>query len=111
MPKKKIPKKVEKQINQYIEILKQDNLPIKKVILFGSYAKGTPRKWSDIDLCVISPKFKNSWNALSYLWDKRIIFDVNYTIEPVGFSPKNFNDKYSSIINEIKTTGIEIPVK
>jgi len=28
----------------------------------------------------------------------------------VGFSPKDFKDKYSSLIDEIKTTGIEIPV-
>ena len=111
MPKKAISKKVKTQIDKYVDLLKQDNLPIKKVILFGSYAKGTQGEWSDIDLCVISPKFKSSWDALNYLWDKRIIFDTKYTIEPIGFNPKDFNDKYSFLINEIKTTGIEIPTK
>ncbi|MCK4745183.1 nucleotidyltransferase domain-containing protein [Candidatus Parcubacteria bacterium] len=107
---KKISKKVKTQTDKYIDILKRDNLPIKKVILFGSYAKNSQREWSDIDLCIISPKFKNSWKALDYLWDKRIIFDAKYTIEPIGFNPKDFNDKYSSLINEIKTTGIEIKI-
>lgn len=27
---------------------------------------------------------------------------------PIGFSPNDFKDKYSSLIYEIKTTGIEI---
>lgn len=109
MVRKKIPKKVEGKIKEYIEVLQKDKLPIKKVILFGSYAKGTQHKWSDIDLCVISPKFKNSFDALQYL-SLRTIFDMKYTIEPVGFSPKDFKDEYDSLVYEIKNTGVEIPV-
>ena len=111
MPKKTIPKGVRNKIDEFVDVLKADKLPIKKVILFGSYAKGKQREWSDIDVCVISPKFQNSWKALEYLWSKREIFDMKYTIEPIGFSPRDFNDKYSSLIHEIKTTGIEIPIK
>lgn len=107
MVKKRIPKTLEKRIHEYINILKEDELPINKVILFGSFAKGTQRKWSDVDLCVISPKFKNPMKAMNYLWQKTI-FDMKYTIEPIGFSPDDFKDKYSSLINEIKTNGIEI---
>ncbi len=108
MAKKAIPKKVRSEIKNFVNILKADKLPIERVILFGSYAKGKQRKWSDIDLCVISPKFKNTWKATEYLWLKRKISDVKYTIEPVGFNPTDFKDKYSSLIHEIKTTGIEI---
>lgn len=107
MAKKKIPKKLEKKIHEYIDILKKDKLPINKVILFGSFAKGTEHKWSDVDLCVISPKFKNPMKAMNYLWQKTV-FDMKYTIEPIGFNPDDFKDKYSSLINEIKTNGIEI---
>ncbi|MFH1030123.1 MAG: nucleotidyltransferase domain-containing protein [bacterium] len=107
MAKKTIPKKVKKEIERFVETLKKDKLPIKELILFGSYAKGNPRKWSDIDLCVVSPKFKDSWDATTYLWKKRIIFDIDYTIEPVGFSPKDFRES-NSLINEIKKTGIRI---
>lgn len=107
MVKKAISKKIEKEIKEYIRILKDDHLPIKKVILFGSYAKGTQHPSSDIDLCIISPKFKNAFKATQYLWLKRLK-DTTPTIEPVGFSPKDLTDKYSSLIQEIKTTGIEI---
>ncbi|MEA2097820.1 MAG: nucleotidyltransferase domain-containing protein [Patescibacteria group bacterium] len=111
MVRKRIPKKVKKEIERYIDILKEDRLPIKKVVLFGSFARGSQRKWSDIDLCVVSPKFKNSFEASQYLWKKRKIFDLNYTIEPVGFNLNNFNDKYDSLANEIRKTGVEIEIK
>lgn len=108
MVKKAISKKVKKEIDEYIKVLKADKLPIKKVILFGSYAKGVQNKWSDIDLCIISPKFKDAFKAMQYLWLKRTK-DIGLTIEPLGFSPSDFKDKYDSLIHEIKTTGIEIP--
>jgi len=107
MSKKRIPEKIKKEINEYIQILKKDKLPIKKVILFGSYAKGTQHKWSDIDLCIVSPKFKNAFKALEYLSLKKP-FNTKYTIGPIGFTPKDLQDKYNSLIYEIKTTGIEI---
>lgn len=110
MVKKAIPKKVKQQISQYVDMLKEDKLPIKKVILFGSFAKGSQKKWSDIDLCIVSPKFQNAYNALRYLWSKRKIIDIEYTIEPVGFSPKDFSNRYDTLISEIKNTGIEIKI-
>lgn len=109
MPKKTIPKKVKRNIYNYIALLKKDNLPIQKVILFGSYAKGTQHEWSDIDLCIISPKFKSAWKALGYLWEKRTDHTTP-SIEPVGFSPEDFEDE-DALIHEIKKTGIEIKFK
>lgn len=110
MAGKRIPKKVEKEIERYLGILKEDKLPINKVFLYGSFTRGSQYKWSDIDLCVISPKFKDSFEASQYLWKKRKIFDINYTNEPVGFTLKDFNDKYNSLASEIKKTGIEVCV-
>lgn len=109
MAKKRIPKIVEKKISEYVAILKKDKLPIKKVILFGSYAKGTQHRWSDIDLCIVSPRFDDHWKALRYL-RKKAPFSLRYTIEPVGFTPKDLKDKYDSLIGEIKERGIEIRV-
>ncbi len=108
MVKKTISEKVKKEVIDYIKILKDDKLPIEKVILFGSFAKGNQHKWSDIDLCIISPKFKNSWQALQYLWSKRPK-DSGLTIEPMGFNPKDFKNN-DSLIYEIQRAGIEIKI-
>ncbi|MFH1233588.1 MAG: nucleotidyltransferase domain-containing protein [Patescibacteria group bacterium] len=113
MVKKTIPQKVKKEINEYIKILKTDKLPIKKVILFGSFAKGKQHKWSDIDLCVISPKFKilcRIWHSATDPLSLKKPFNTKYALGPIGFSPEYFKDKYSSLIYEIKTTGIEIQI-
>ena len=79
MVRKKIPKKVEKEIKEYIEVLHKDKLPIKKVILFGSYAYGNPDRDSDIDLCILT-------NDIS----KRkidLIKEVRKAITPVALVP------------------------
>lgn len=110
MVKKTIPKKITKKVNDYISILKKDNLPIDKAVLFGSYAKETQNKASDIDLCIISPRFKNAFEAMQYLYLKRAN-NQTPVISPIGFSPKDFADKYDTLIQEIKQTGIEMPVK
>lgn len=104
--KHKLPVKIQKSIKAYIQALEADGLPVTKVILYGSYAKGKANKWSDIDLCVISPEFKDAWSALQYLWSKRVE-DSGVTIEPVGFSPADFGEK-TSLVHEIRTTGVRV---
>lgn len=106
MPSGKISRKVKNSIDSYIKVLKEDDLPIRHVFLFGSYARGNAKSWSDIDLCIISPRFKDPWEALQYLWSKRVD-DVGTTIEPVGFSPKDFAGE-SPLVTEVKRFGIEI---
>lgn len=49
--------KVTAYINEYIAALQNEGLLIERVFLFGSHAKGYSHKWSDIDVCVISPRF------------------------------------------------------
>lgn len=106
MVKKRISPKVKKEISEYLADLRKDHLPIKQVFLFGSHAKGAPHQWSDIDLCVVSPKFKDSWSGLQYLWQKR---KRGLIIEPVGYTPKDFEEG-SPLISEIKEYGIEIKI-
>ena len=106
MVKKRISKKINKIIQQYIRrLIKEDKLPIDKVILFGSQAKGEIYKWSDIDLCIISPKFKDNIKALEYLWSRRKDEEVRQGLEPMGFSIEDFRES-NGLIQEIKKTGI-----
>ena len=107
MAQKRIPKKAIAAIQDYVSTLKKDNLPIKQVILFGSFAKGRQTRGSDIDIRIISPKFKTPWQALQYLWLKRAIKDTEFAIEPIGFSPKDFKQD-TPVISEIKKNGVTI---
>ena len=47
----KVPSNIIDIIEKFIKLLKEENIVVEKVILFGSYAKGTYRADSDINLC------------------------------------------------------------
>ena len=50
--------KIKKIIDDYKLILKKLGITVERTILFGSFAKGNPRKDSDIDLIIVSEDFK-----------------------------------------------------
>lgn len=108
MAQRQLPEKLTQTVAEFINRLKADKLPIDSVWIFGSYAKGKPHPWSDVDVCVVSPRFTDTWEALQYLWQKRN-FDPQYTIEPIGFSPQEFADA-TSLTQEIKQHGIKLSV-
>lgn len=106
MAQKKVNHKSVKQFAQeYVNYLeKEHHLPIKQAYLFGSYAKGKQRKWSDIDVCIISKKFKRI-DPLVYLWTRRRDIDIDRGIEPYGIHPENFVDE-NPIAYEVKKHGV-----
>lgn len=111
MVKKRISKKITKIVEGYAKRISQEKkIPIKKVVIYGSQIKGTANKWSDIDVCVISSKFKDPMEAMQFLMIQRQREEIIAGLEPVGFSPRDFKEG-GSLINEIKRTGIEIKIK
>jgi len=107
MAQRRLPKKVMAQVKEYKKILQAEKLPMRGFYVFGSYAKGTQHKWSDIDVFVVSPKFKDAWHGLSYLM-KRLPYGLGWSIEPHGMNPRDFNNKYSTLATEVKEHGIKI---
>lgn len=95
------------KITAFIHLMKEEKIPFTKVYLYGSYAKGKAHKWSDIDVCVISPQFKDLSEATIRL--SKLSWKASSDIEPVAFSPKNFVDE-NPLVWEIKQHGIEIPL-
>lgn len=52
-----IPNKIKNTIQKLLRALQENNIPVKRVILFGSYARGNYTEWSDIDLVIVSDVF------------------------------------------------------
>jgi len=52
-------RKIEGIIERFKQELGRLGIKAEKIILYGSYAKGTSREGSDIDLIVISDDFRN----------------------------------------------------
>ena len=96
-----------KVVLKYAKQLKAEKYPFSGVYLFGSFAKGTSHKWSDIDVAVVSKELDKDWQgARMRLW--KIGSDVDTRIEPHGFSPEDFKDYWNPMAHEIKKTGIRI---
>lgn len=93
-------------IKEYITRLKEHNISVEKVLLFGSIMKGTSREDSDIDIAVISSSFKGDRYS-----DRRLIVPlrrgIDSRIEPIPFTPDDYA-KGGILIDEIKSTGQEI---
>lgn len=83
-------------------IVKKNYSPDAKIILFGSYAKGKEKKWSDIDVAVILPKVKNSLDEEIKL--RSLSYEVDERINPFVFSETDFREN-SPLIWEIKKYG------
>lgn len=78
-------------------------LPVTRVCLFGSYAKGNYREESDIDVAVfVSQLADNYFDDVPLLW--RTTRKVSTSIEPVLFGP----DEWSPLRDEVERTGIEV---
>jgi predicted nucleotidyltransferase len=49
-------------VRRYLDVLKKNGINVQKAILFGSYARGEARKYSDIDILVLSEEFdRDRW--------------------------------------------------
>ena len=95
-------------IQQYITDVKKA-MPIDKVYLYGSYAKGTQHKTSDVDICFFSQVFevRRSLDILTELFYLKIKYDKYLLIEPNAFPTSElYND--NPFVKEILRTGQEI---
>jgi uncharacterized protein len=100
---------VKKILAQFIKETKK-RIPVEKVILFGSYAKGAPTKYSDIDIAVISPSFAhmNELERIKLLLDcaHQIKYDLPMDMETFGYTSEEFeNATRFDFPGVIKNTG------
>lgn len=102
-----INKEVKKIVSNFGRAVAREGIPIKKLIIFGSYAKGKARPESDIDICIVSTKFgKDSIKELQFLF--KIRRGIDSRIEPFPVSWEEYKKTVSPIIFEIKQFGREI---
>jgi predicted nucleotidyltransferase len=79
---------------------------VEAAYLYGSQAKGTATRWSDIDVAVISPDFTGDLFQERLLL-MRLAAQVDDRIEPYPFRPADF-DPTAPLVNEIRRTGVRV---
>ena len=90
-------------INHFISELTGAGYTPDEIFLFGSYARGNPHKFSDIDVAVWDRKFSGCLPL-----DIENIKSILSKYSSIELHTFNSEDKDSPIISEIKTNGIRI---
>jgi len=104
-----VPCEIIKLIEEFVKLVKEENIAIDKVILFGWYAKGTNREDSDIDLAIVSRDFseENCIDIMELLLSKANLLKVD--IQTIPFSIEEYNSP-KEIMEKILNTGIELKI-
>lgn len=79
------------------QLLEDKNVRVDRLILFGSWAKGTQREGSDIDVVVVSKDFedKDYWARINIL--SRAIYQVLAPIQAVAMTPEEWESRESPV--------------
>ena len=98
-------KKIKKEVEEF-----KKKLGIEKVIVFGSYARGDYDEHSDIDLILVSKKFrrKKFHERFKGLWLK---WKAGIPVDFIPLTPEEFEKlkkKKVSIVREALKEGFEV---
>jgi len=85
--------------------LQATGIPFSRLYLFGSYAKGSPRRWSDIDIAVVSGDFGHDYSQESVLIN-RVADKIDPLIEAHPLSETELSDHWSTFAREVQTGEI-----
>jgi predicted nucleotidyltransferase len=96
---------VEKILKHFLDEVQQ-KYHIVGAYLYGSFARGTSNKWSDIDVAIISPDFSDD------LFEERLNLmklaaSIDDRIEPKPFKKELF-DPNDPLVDEIQKNGIQL---
>jgi predicted nucleotidyltransferase len=108
LSKSKIKKEVLSIIKDYLQNVKE-KINVKKVILFGSAARGEMHRDSDIDLIILSPDFKKMEFMKRLILLSRLRRGMKKTapMDIFGYTPEEFErlSKESIVLQEAKEQG------
>lgn len=85
--------------------LETKGVHVRQAFLFGSIALDNAHDWSDIDVAIVHDPFLETAGK-----EKSLLFEHGKTVDPrmevVAFRPSDFENKYSSLVSEVKAHGV-----
>jgi len=95
-------------IKKLAEEIKLSGLHLKKVVLYGSYAKNTQHEDSDIDVAFVADEFTNIGFEDVKLFVQQLVKYPTLNISPRTYNTRDFYVDRDPLVEEIIKTGIEI---
>ena len=94
-------------VKRFAEAVRKQGVDLKAVILFGSYARGEQREWSDIDVALVADEFigvgfEDIKRFIDVTIQKPYLFIESHTFNTSEFYEGN------PFIAKIRRTGIVI---
>lgn len=105
-------RKILEILKRYRNALEDMGIKVSGMVLFGSYASGIAKEYSDIDVVVISDDFE-SLNLLERLESLGLALAKAKIMEPIealGYTKQEFASRGEGtfIGDEVKTKGVEV---
>ena len=97
---------IKKAVKEYGDELKRHNIRISKIVLYGSYATGHPKSYSDIDLVVVSQDLARFPSLRRQELLAELTMNIDAPLEVIGYTPKEFKKANHTIFGQIiRETG------
>ncbi len=96
---------LDKIVAEFVSLL-SEAVNVETIVLYGSYANGSPDEWSDVDIAVISPDFegRSTWDRQEII--ARATVGRAYRLAPIGYPSSEYhNPGRHSFLREIIRTG------
>lgn len=83
---------------------------IETMILFGSRARGRTHRFSDVDLIIVSPRFRRK-NIAARASQLYLEWDIDLPVDFLCYTPEEFEvlSRRPSLVREALREGIPIP--
>ena len=95
-------------LKKFASEVNDSGIHLKKIVLYGSYAKNKQSEWSDIDVAMVADEFSGIGFKDISLFAKIQIQHPYYLIQPRTYNTNEFSTAKDPFVKEILRTGIEI---
>lgn len=89
----------------FVKKVQASGIKVHQTFLFGSYAQGKAKSYSDIDVCIVSPDLGYDFTE-EMVKLNTISHNVDSRIEAIPFNEERLNDPYDPLAFEIRKHGI-----
>jgi len=96
---------IRKIVKDYKSVLRRSGIRVTKTILYGSYANGNPKPYSDIDLVVVSPDLKRYHPLRRQEMLAELSIDIDAPLEVLGYTPAELKNSSGTIFGQILSRG------
>ncbi len=104
-----VPDEVKRALRRFLSSVNAE-MPIEKAFLFGSFARGDAGLDSDIDVAIVSKRFRGMRRLDIIAWLLAKTRGLSIDLQPIGMDPEDFEDESNTLAQTIASEGEPLPL-